>query len=94
MAYAAALNSNSVSLTIPRLRGYSVPAFFFCHMTSFYVPDKIKSVFNVGKFVLDAAVWLVCELVNKCLEPIKEQFYGLHVLKHKSFLFSLNTLKE
>lgn len=79
MAYAAALGSKSVSLTIPGLLGYSIPAFLFCHMTSYYVPDKIKPVFNVGKFVLGAPVWIVSELVDKGLEPMEEQLYGVNM---------------
>ena len=46
MAYAAALNSNTVSLG---LIGYSLPAFFFFQMSYYYVYEKLKGFCTVGK---------------------------------------------
>lgn len=76
MAYAAALNSKSVSLTLPGLIGYSLPAFFFCHMTYYYVPDKLKPICSVGKYVLGAPIWVISALVDQCGIPFEEKFFG------------------
>ena len=41
------IGSKSVALTLPRLIVYSLPAFSFFHMSSFYAPDKLKPVCHV-----------------------------------------------
>lgn len=76
MAYAAALGSKSVSLTLPGLIGYSLPAFFFFHMTSYYAPDKIKPVCNLCKYTLGAPFWIVNSLTDEVLSYPEEAFFG------------------
>ena len=46
-------------------------------MTSFYVPDTLKPVFDIGKFTLGAPVWLISTLAGKALEPIEEKKFGV-----------------
>ena len=48
-------------------------------MTSFYVPDTLKPVFDIGKFTLGAPVWLISTLADKALEPIEEKKFGILV---------------
>ena len=79
MSYASVLGSRSLSLTLPGLIGYSLPAFVFCHMTSFYVPDTLKPIFDIGKFTLVAPVWLISTLADKGLETIEEKKFGVPV---------------
>lgn len=79
MAYAAALGSKSISLTLPGLIGYSLPAFFFFHMSSFYVPDKIKPVCQVCKYTLGAPFWIVGSLTDELMSNPEETFFGEEV---------------
>lgn len=79
MAYAAALGSKSISLTLPGLIGYSLPAFYFFHMSSFYAPDKIKPVFQVCKYTLGAPFWIVGSLTDELMSTPEERFFGEEV---------------
>jgi hypothetical protein len=76
MAYAAALESKSISLTLPGFIGYSLPAFFFFHMSSFYVPDKIKPVCQFCKYTVGAPFWAVGYLTDKLLSNPEERYFG------------------
>lgn len=79
MAYAAALGSKSVSFTLPGLIGYSLPAFFFFHMSSFYVPDKLKPLCQLCKFTLGAPIWIAGSITDKLLTGTEERFFGEEV---------------
>ena len=79
MAYAAALGSKSVSLTLPGLIGYSLPAFFFFHMSSFYVPDKFKPVCQLCKYTLGAPVWIASSFTDELMSAAEEKFLGEEV---------------
>jgi len=76
MTYATTLGSKSVSLTLIGLIGYSLPSFFFFHMTEYYVPSKLKPFCQVGKYVLGAPVWVANSLVDHGLEPLEDKFFG------------------
>ena len=79
MAYAAALGSKSISLTLPGLIGYSLPAFFFFHMSSFYVPYKIKPICQVCKYTLGAPFWVVGSLTDELMSTPEEMYFGEEV---------------
>lgn len=79
MAYAAALGSKSISLTLPGLVGYSLPAFFFFHMSSFYAPDKLKPFCQVCKYTLGAPFWIVGSLTDGLLSGPEEMYFGEEV---------------
>jgi hypothetical protein len=79
MAYAAALGSKSISLTLPGLIGYSLPAFFFFHMSAFYAPDKLKPICQVCKYTLGAPFWIVGSLTDGLLSAPEDMFFGEEV---------------
>jgi hypothetical protein len=79
MAYAAALGSKSISLTLPGLIGYSLPAFFFFHMSSYYVPDKIKPVCQMCKYTLGAPFWIVSSITDEVTSHTEEIYFGEEV---------------
>ncbi len=79
MAYAVALGSKSVSLTLPGLIGYSLPAFFFFHMSSYYVVDKFKPMCHICKYALGAPFWIVNSLTDELLSSPEEAFFGQQV---------------
>lgn len=76
MAYAAALGSKSISLTVPGLIGYSLPAYFFFHMSSYYVPDKIKPICQVCKYTLGAPLWMMSYITDEFFSPAEEMILG------------------
>ena len=76
MAYAAALGSKSVALTIPGVIGYSLPAFFFFHMSYFYAPDKLKPICQAGKYTFGAAFMIVNYIVDGLGESVEEKIFG------------------
>lgn len=76
MAYAAALSSKSVSLTLSGVIGYSLPAFFFFHMSSYYVPDKFKPICQVCKYSVGGPMWLISSLVDEFSSPLEEKYLG------------------
>jgi len=79
MAYAAALGSKSISVTLPGIVGYSLPAFFFFHMSSFYLPDKLKPVCQVCKYTLGAPFWIVGSLTDGLMSAPEEMYFGEEV---------------
>ena len=76
MAYATAIGSKSVSLTIPGIIGYSLPAFFFFHMSYYYAPDKFKKFCSVGKFTFGLSFVIVNYLVDEITQPVEERLFG------------------
>lgn len=76
MAYAAALGSKSVVLTIPGVIGYSLPAYFFFHMSYFYAPDKLKPICQAGKYTFGAGFMLVNYIVDELGEYVEEKIFG------------------
>jgi hypothetical protein len=79
MAYAAALGSKSISLTLPGLVGYSLPAFFFFHMSGFYAPDKLKPFCQACKITLGAPIWIIGSLTDGLMAVPEEIFFGEEV---------------
>jgi hypothetical protein len=75
MAYAAALGSKSIVLTIPGVIGYSLPAHFF-HMSYFYAPDKLKTLFQTCKYTFGAGFRLVNYMVDGLGEHVEERSFG------------------
>ena len=76
IAYASALGSKSVVLTIPGVIGYSLPAYFFFHMLYFYAPDKLKPLCQAGKYTFGAGFMLVNYMVDGLGEHIEETIFG------------------
>lgn len=76
MAYAAILGSKSISLTLPDLIGYSLPSFFFFHMTYYYCPDKIKPFCTLCKYTLGALVWVASAFTDKFTCKMEENAFG------------------
>ena len=76
MAYATALGSKSIVLTIPGVIGYSLPAYFFFHMSYFYAPDKFKQLCQAGKYTFGAGFMLVNFMVDGLAEPVEEKIFG------------------
>mgnify|MGYP007129127087 CR=1 FL=1 len=79
MAYATALGSKSIYLTLPGLIGYSLPAFYFFHMSSFYVPDKLKLVCQVCKYILGAPFWVMGSITDGIMVNPEEIYFGEEV---------------
>lgn len=75
IAYAAALGSNSVTLTFPGLIGYSLPAFFFFHMSYYYAPDKLKPICQVCKYTLGAPFWIAGSITDEITSTLEEKFF-------------------
>lgn len=76
MAYACALGSKSVAMTIPGIIGYSLPGFFFFHMSYYYVPDKLKPLCQAGKYTLGASFMLISYLVDELAEGAERRYFG------------------
>lgn len=76
MAYATALGSKSISLTLPGLIGYSLPAFYFFHMSSFYVPDKVKPICQFCKYTLGAPFWVAGSVIDGLMSTPEEMLLG------------------
>ena len=79
MTYAGALGSKSVAITIPGIIGYSLPAFYFFHMSYYYAPDKLKPLCQAGKYTLGAAFMLITYLVDEIAEDAEHKFLGQKV---------------
>lgn len=76
MAYAAKLGSKSISMTLPGLVAFSLPAFYFFHMSYFYVPDKIKPICTVCKYSLGGGFWILNCVVDHLFEDLEEKMFG------------------
>ena len=76
MAYAAALGSKSVALTLDGLVGLSLPAFFFFHMSYYYAPDKFKPICQLGKYTLGGPLLLLSTVTDGLLSRAEDKFLG------------------
>ena len=76
MAYAAAIGSKSISLTLPGVIGYSLPAFFFFHMSYYYAPDRLKPVCQACKYTLGAPFWIAGDITDEIMSTPEEKFFG------------------
>lgn len=76
MVYASAVGCKSVTLTLPGVIGYSLPAFYFFHMSSYYAPDKLKPICHVLKFTLGGPFWVAGALVDKVMAGPEEKIFG------------------
>ena len=79
MAFSAALGSKSVSLTLPGLIGYSLPSFFFFHMSQYYAPDKFKSFCQIGKYVAGGPFWVASYIIDGLGSNLEEPLFGEEV---------------
>ena len=79
MTYAGALGSPSVAITIPGIIGYSLPAFYFFHMSYYYAPNKLKPLCQAGKYTLGLAFMLTTYLVDEIAEDAERKFLGQKV---------------
>lgn len=75
MAYHAALGSKSVFLTFPGLIGYSLPGFYFFHMSSFYASDKIKPICQFCKYTLGGPFCIVASLTNEIMSNLEKMCF-------------------
>jgi hypothetical protein len=75
-AYAAALGSKSISLTLLGLIGYSLPGFFFFHMSSYYAPDSLKPICTFCKLVIGGPFWVIDSLTDEVLSSAEEAVFG------------------
>lgn len=76
MAYAAALGSKSITLTLDGVIGFSLPAFFFFHMAYYYAPNKLKPICQLGKFTLGGPLLLVGTVTDGLLSRVEDKFFG------------------
>lgn len=76
MAYAAALGSKSVTLTLDGVIGFSLPAFFFFHMAYYYAPNKFKPICQLGKYTLGGPLLLVGTVTDGLLSRAEDKFFG------------------
>ena len=76
MAYAAALGSKSIILTLDGVIGFSLPAFFFFHMAYYYAPNKLKPICQLGKFTLGGPLLLVGTVTDGILSRAEDKFFG------------------
>ena len=79
LAYASALGAKSVSLTVPGLIGYLLPAYFFFHMSSFYVPDKVKPICEFCKYSLGAPIWIASCFTDELTSDVEQKIFGEEV---------------
>nr|ULD16196.1 hypothetical protein [Cylindrotheca closterium] len=76
MAYAAAIGSKSISLTLPGIIGYSLPAFFFFHMSYYYAPNKFKPACQACKYILGAPFLTAGLITDELMSNQEEKFFG------------------
>ena len=79
MAYAAALGSKSVALTLDGLVGLSLPAFFFFHMSYYYAPDKFKPICQLGKYTLGGPLLLLSTVTDGLLSRAEDKFVPIDI---------------
>ena len=67
------------SLSAPYPKWSPLPAFYFFHMSSFYVPDKLKLVCQVCKYILSAPFWVMGSITDGIMVNPEEIYFGEEV---------------
>ena len=76
MAAAKVLGATTIPFSLGGVIGLSLPAFYFFHMLSYYVPSPAKPICTVGKVTLGGAYLLLCTCTDEFSESFEEGKYG------------------
>jgi hypothetical protein len=81
MGYAIALGSKSVPISLSGVIGYSLPAFFFWHMSYYYdyAPDRLKPICQIGKILFGGPLWVTSAIVDEFMSGLEEKLFAEQV---------------